>query len=265
MSALPPGYSRCPNDAGHIYPSYLAECNVCADLRARGGSVAPAMANLDTSEPAVDESVWPKLGLFAVIMGVVMIGVIGAVSRSGEFAESAGVKVPPVKQTLEQITAPPQPQPTPRPIVRATPPPSRSGFESINPVFKAVQPPTGLSAENPLPAPAPSRGAFTPMPSDLAGHWEIQQADVGGVVANIDISPVGDTYSILVQGGVKNKKANNMSVAMYDGSKLLITASWAMLGGTYFRMQRVGPELFEGNASFNGKRVYPVKMVRTFE
>ena len=269
MSALPPGYTRCPNDSGHIYPSYLPECNVCAELRARGASV-PTMVNMTTVEPSVEENQWPKLLVFGVVGLVIAVGAWAVLRQTTDSANQPAVAT---KET-PSATSPSRPvQPVGRPAVAPqaqpavlpSPAPSAGGSRlieggAVNPRLTPV-----VLTDRPLPAPQATRGAFKSQDGDLAGHWEIQQAGVGGTVMNLDISPVGDRYSAYVQGGVRTPRPNNIHITEYDGTRLLIQENWAMLGGTDFRFQRVGPELFEGSASFNGRKLYAVKMVKAFE
>ena len=267
MSALPPGYSRCPNDAGHIYPSYLPECNVCADLRARGQSIPGVMVNMDTTEPAIEESVWPKVLLLTVVVLAIGVGVV-AVARQQPDQPTSQV----AQQTTERTALPPRPnvQVTPSGPYRPAPlPPQRPLEVPVGSPYTGedgyVRLASYVPEERILPLPAATRGGFKAQDGDLAGHWEIQQADRGGTLLNLDISPIGDSYSAYVQSGVHSPRPNNLSIAEYDGRQLIIQENWAMLGGTDYKMQRVGPQLFEGDASFNGRKLFAVKMVKTFE
>lgn len=268
MSALPPGYTRCPNDAGHIYPSYLPECNVCAELRARGASV-PTMVNMNTAEPAVEENPWPKILVFGAVGVVVALGIWGVIRQKTDSTET---------QVAVATNQPSQTQPSQQPAqsnpVRPVPPvpapvrsggPSPTGANLIEGGALPVRPLPDSAQPRVLPIPPATRGAFKSQDGDLAGHWEIQQSGAGSTVMNLDISPLGDSYSAFVQGGVHTPRPNNVHIMEYDGTKLLIQENWAMLGGTDYKFQRVGPQMFEGNAVFNGRKLYAVKMVKTFE
>lgn len=265
MSALPPGYTRCPNDAGHIYPSYLPECNVCAELRARGATVPTAMVNMNTVEPAVEENPWPKIAVFGVVGVVVALGIWGVMRQTGDAAPAvASNQTAPAGRPAQAPTNPVRPvMPTPSPA-RVPSAPASSGSSLIEGGSLGGRPLPVVTDPRPLPLPPAERGVFKSQDGDLAGHWEIQQG-AGSTVMNLDIAPVGDRYSAYVQGGVHTPRPNNVHIMEYDGTKLLIQENWAMLGGTDYRFQRVGPQLFEGSAVFNGRQLYTVKMVKAFE
>ncbi|MES1227651.1 MAG: hypothetical protein ABUL72_03215, partial [Armatimonadota bacterium] len=254
---------------GHIYPSYLPECNVCADLRSRGQAIPQAMVNTDTSDAPIEESAWPKIVLFSVVALVIAIGVFGVMRQTGEPQTSQVAQ----KTTPSATDNSKPPQPVPKSATKTTPAaplptgvplqvPTGSPYTGEDGRVRLV---VGGPYDRVLPMPSATRGAFKAQDGDLAGHWEIQQADVGGTVMNIDISPIGDSYSAYVQGGVHTPRPNNLSVTEYDGTRLLIQENWSMLGGTDYLLQRVGPQLFEGTASFNGHKLFPIKMIRVFE
>lgn len=256
MNELPPGFTRCPANPDHVYPSYFPECDVCKRNRLQAGvNSSQALLEQDDLAGANDGEAKKLLAIVPFVILVAIIIGFGVYQSGKQKAES--------QMEVSRDGGPPPA----RPATGADPGVIRDAQANTIPdrAMPNSAPVASTQSANPSKV-APSGNPTPAIQSDqqsLLGSWRHVQADNGLLMG---------TYTAVMEGGqivLRLSKAENgptypsLTTTVFNGQAWHLTASIGSMGSVNLRLSKGAGNSYEGMLEVQGQDMVATRLVKS--